>query len=211
MTGKHKMRLGVLVSGAGTNLEAIIAASESGRMPAAVAIVISDNREAQGLDRARRHGIAAEAIEREDHPSREAFEEAIVHSLKKHRVELVCLAGFMRIVGKTILSPFSERIINIHPALLPAFPGLDAQRQAFEWGVKLAGCTVHFVDEKPDHGPIIIQSAVEVRDDDTLEALKARLLEEEHRIYPEAIALIAQGRARIEGRRVRIEQAHNFS
>jgi len=196
--------IGVLASGSGTNLQAIIDAAESGRVHARVRCVISDVPGAQALERAKRHGICAEAVERKDFESKADFEERIVEMLIEHGVKLVCLAGYMRIVGRTVLQAFPDRIINIHPALLPSFPGLEGQRQALDYGVKVAGCTVHFVDEKTDHGPIIRQAAVEVREDDTVETLKARILEQEHRIYPEAIELIAQGKLTLEGRRVRI-------
>lgn len=206
MDAGRKLPLGVLVSGNGTNLQAIIDAQESGRIDAAVKVVVSDVPGAAALDRARRHGIDAVTVERKHFESRRAFEEAIVSALTARGVELVCLAGFMRIAGPALLAAFPRRIVNIHPALLPSFPGLDGQRQALEYGVKVSGATVHFVDEKTDHGPIIRQEAVAVREDDTVETLRARILEREHRIYPEAIQLIAEGRVSIEGRRVRIKE-----
>ncbi|MFH0799259.1 MAG: phosphoribosylglycinamide formyltransferase [Pseudomonadota bacterium] len=196
----------MLVSGNGTNLQAIIDAAETGRIDAEVSAVVSDQAGAPALERARRHKIASAVIERSRFESRDAFEEAIAAEFKGHGVELVCLAGFMRILGGRLLKEFPGSIINIHPALLPSFGGLDAQRQAFEYGAKLSGCTVHFVDEKIDHGPIIMQAAVEVREGDTVEALKERILKEEHRIYPQAIQLIAEKRVAIEGRRVKIKQ-----
>lgn len=203
-TPPRTLRLGVLVSGSGTNLKALIDASTQGRIAAEIRAVISDVPDAKALQRAAEAGIPGFAIERPAFPGKAAFEEAILAKLREHEVELLCLAGFMRIVGPTLLSAFSGRLINIHPALLPAFPGLHAQRQALEYGTKVAGCTVHFVDEKTDHGPIICQAAVEVREEDTEETLAARILAEEHRLYPLAVQLIAQGRVSIEGRRVRI-------
>jgi phosphoribosylglycinamide formyltransferase-1 len=205
MGADRKIPLGVLVSGSGTNLQAIIDASESGGIDAEVKVVISDVPSAKALDRARKHKIPAVAVERKNFESKKAFETEIVKSLRDHGTELVCLAGFMRIIGDTLLGSFQNRIINIHPALLPSFPGLDGQEQAFDWGVKVSGATVHFVDEKTDHGPIICQTAVEVFEDDTVETLKARILEQEHIIYPKAIQLIAEGRVSIEGRCVHIK------
>ncbi len=199
-----KLTIGVLASGSGTNLQAIIDATEAGRIDADIRAVISDVPEARALDRARKHGIPAIAIERKQFVSKSDFENEIVSALKGHGVELVCLAGYMRIIGKTVLSTFPGRIINIHPALLPSFPGLEGQRQTFDYGAKVAGCSAHFVDELTDHGPIIKQAAVEVREDDTVETLKERILTEEHRIYPEAIQLYAEDRLTVEGRRVRI-------
>lgn len=196
--------VGALASGRGTNLQAIIDAAAAGRIAARVAVVISDRRDAGALERARRAGIPALHVARRDYPGRERFEARIVSELQKHGVELVALAGYMRVVGPTLIGAFCGRIMNIHPALLPAFPGLEAQRQAWEHGVKVAGCTVHFVDSGMDTGPIIIQAAVPVREDDSAGDLAARILEQEHRIYPEAIGLYAAGRLRVEGRRVRV-------
>lgn len=204
MSDSKALNLGILVSGSGTNLQSIIDACESGQIKAAVKVVISDKTQAFALERAKKHGIPAVVVERKPYPSKEAFEREIVAALQKHGVELVCLAGFMRIIGPTLLHSFPSRIINIHPALLPSFPGLEGQKQAFDYGVKVAGCTVHFVDEKTDHGPIIMQAAVEVKEDDDVDALKARILKEEHRIYPAAIELIAENRVRLEGRKVKI-------
>lgn len=202
----QKLRLGVLVSGGGSNLQAIIDASEAGTIDAAVSCVISDTPGVRATQRAERHRIPAFVIEHKGFPSRQAFEGAIVERLREHRVDLVCLAGFMRIVGPTLLGAYPNRIINIHPALLPSFPGLEGQRQALEYGVKVSGCTVHFVDEQTDHGPIIRQAAVDVAEDDTVETLRNRILKEEHRIYSEAIQMIAEGRVSIEGRRVRVRR-----
>ncbi len=204
MSSENKIRLGVLVSGNGTNLQAIIDASESEKIDAKINAVISDVPDARALDRARRHKIPTFVIERKSFESKEAFEQEIVDTLKKNDVKLVCLAGFMRIIGRTILDAFPNQIINIHPALLPSFPGLDAQQQAFDYGVKVTGATVHYVDEKTDHGPIICQAAVKVREDDTVETLRARILEQEHRIYPEAIQLIAEGKVSMNGRKVHV-------
>lgn len=198
------LRLGVLASGRGTNLQAIIDASESGRIPARVVVVISDVAGARALQRASRHGIPGFFVDRGAYRSKADFEGRIVEILRQHRVDLVLLAGYMRVAGKTLISAFPGQIMNIHPALLPAFPGLEAQRQAWEYGVKISGCTVHFVDEGVDTGPIIIQRAVPVLEDDTPESLAERILRQEHEIYPEAIRLFAEGRLKIEGRRVRV-------
>ncbi len=205
MSAHKKIPLGVLVSGSGTNLQAIIDASESGKIDADVRVVVSDVPDAKALERARKHKITAVAIERKDFESKVAFESEIVKAFGEHGAEFVCLAGFMRIIGDTLLRAFTNRIINIHPALLPSFPGLEGQKQAFDYGVKVSGATVHFVDEKTDHGPIICQAVVEVFEDDTVETLGARILEQEHIIYPQAIQLIAEGRVSVEGRRVHIK------
>jgi phosphoribosylglycinamide formyltransferase-1 len=198
-------RLGVLISGRGSNLQAIIDATRDGRLDAAVAIVISNRADAPGLQRARDAGIPTAVIDHRAFPSREAFDRALVGELRRHDVALVCLAGFMRLLGPAFLEAFPDRILNIHPSLLPAFPGLHAQRQAFEYGVKISGATVHLVTAELDAGPIVLQSAVPVRDDDTEETLAARILVEEHRIYPEAIRIVLDGRWRIEGRRFVVE------
>ena len=206
MNARKKLAVGVLASGGGTNLQAIIDASESGRLDACVSVLISDVPGSGAIKRAERHSIPAFAVPRSEFPSKHAFESRIVELLKSKEVELVCLAGYMRIVGRTMLESFPNRIINIHPALLPSFPGLEAQRQALEHGVKVSGCTVHFVDELTDHGPVIRQAAVEVMEDDTAETLGKRILEQEHRIYPEAIQLFAERKLTLEGRRVKIGQ-----
>lgn len=196
-----KKRLGILLSGRGSNFEAIADSAAAGRIDATIAVVIANRPEARGLETARSRGLTAVSI-----PSkgleREAYDRLVVAELKKHEVDLVCLAGFMRLLSGYFIREFPLRILNIHPALLPSFPGLDAQRQAFEHGVKISGCTVHFVDEHLDAGPIIIQAAVPVLDDDTVETLSARILKEEHRIYTEAIRIVLSERFRIEGRRV---------
>ena len=194
--------IGVLVSGGGTNLQSIIDSIESKRCSARIKVVISNNTDAFALKRAEKHGIATEVIKKEDFPAREAFDTELALRLKKHGVGLVVLAGFMRIITRPMLEAFPMRIINIHPALLPSFPGLDVQRKALEHGVKFSGCTVHFVDEGVDSGPIIIQAVVPVKDNDTVEDLSKRILDEEHRIYPEAIHLIGEGRLELKGRRV---------
>jgi len=201
-----KLRLGVLASGRGSNLQSIIDAAREGRIEALAAVVISDNRSAFALERARRSGIPAVFINPGGFSGREEYESAVVEVLRSHGVELVCLAGYMRLVGKVMLSAFPGRILNIHPALLPAFPGLHGQRQAWEYGVKFSGCTVHFVDEGVDTGPIILQAVVPVLDEDTPDTLADRILGQEHRIYPEAIRLFGAGRLKIAGRRVLVEK-----
>lgn len=201
-----KLRLGVLASGGGTNLQAIIDRCREGKLAAEVVLVLSNKPQAGALQRARSCGIPAVVVDHRHCPDREAFDRRMVDALRQAEVDLVILAGFMRILTPVFLSAFPQRIMNIHPGLLPAFPGIDAQRQALEYGVKLAGCTVHFVDPGVDTGPIIIQAAVPVLDDDDELSLARRILEQEHRIYPRAIQLYAEGRLRIEGRRVRIDQ-----
>lgn len=197
-------KLGVLVSGSGTNLQAILDATRDGvlRGVAEVVIVISNRDDAKALDRARAAGARAEVLAPRGFASRDAYDEALVARLGAHGVEIVCLAGFMRVVGPRLLAAFPGRVLNIHPALLPSFPGLHAQERAWEHGVKVSGCTVHFVDEGVDTGPIILQVAVPVRDDDDAETLRRRILVEEHRAYPEAIRLLCEGRLSRAGRRV---------
>ena len=195
-------RIGVLISGRGSNLEALAESCASGRIPGAeIALVLSNREDAPGLDRARSRGIAARAI-----PSkgldRETYDRQVAAALDEARVELVCLAGYMRLLSPFFVAHFPRRILNIHPSLLPAFPGLEAQRQALEHGVKWTGCTVHFVDENLDAGPILLQSAVAIRDDDSVDSLSARILAEEHRIYSEAVRIVLEGRYRLDGRRV---------
>jgi len=199
------LSVGVLASGRGSNLQAIMDACREGKIPAKVVVVISDQEHAYALTRAKKEGLPAIYLNPGSFPGKQDYEQAVVDALKKYRVELVCLAGYMRLVGKTILDAFPERIINIHPALLPAFPGLHGQKQALDYGVRYSGCTVHFVDEGCDTGPIIIQATVPVLDTDTEETLSERILEQEHRIYPEAIKLICDDRLKIEGRRVLIQ------
>ena len=201
------MKLGILISGRGSNMAAIIEAVQSGQIPDSdVAIVISDKMSAEGLEKAKARGIETIVIARKGR-SREEHDAEIIAELQKRNVELVCLAGYMRLLSKDFVKAFDNRIINIHPSLLPSFPGLDAQRQAIEYGVKLTGCTVHFVDEDLDHGAIILQKAVEVFDIDTPESLASRILEHEHALYVEALKLIAEGKIKISGRRVVIESS----
>jgi len=197
-----RLHIGVLASGRGSNLQAIIDAIEAGRLDCELAVVVSDRADAQALARARKHGAKAVFVNPREYPDRESFDRAVLAHLAEHRVELVCLAGFMRILTPGFIAAYRNRIMNIHPALLPAFPGLHAQRQALEHGVKVSGATVHFVDEGVDTGPIILQAAVPVFEDDTEETLSARILEQEHQIYPQAIQLFAEGRLEICGRRV---------
>jgi len=201
------LRIGVLASGRGSNLQSIINNVENGKIKGEIAVVISDNKDAFALERACRHNIAAVFIDPKGYASKREYEFEVVRILKEHRVGLVCLAGYMRLVGKTVLDAFPMRVMNIHPALLPAFPGLNAQKQAWEYGVRFSGCTVHFVDEGMDTGPIILQAVVPVLASDTPDTLAARILEQEHRIYPEAIRLFAEGRLEVEGRRVIIKDA----
>ncbi len=197
-------RIAVLVSGRGSNLQAIIDSIEIGYLNAKISVVISDIGDAYALERAKKHGINAVHIDPKRFGSKESYEREVLHVMEKHDVGLVLLAGYMRILGETLLLAYKNRILNIHPALLPAFPGLHAQRQAFEYGVKVAGCTVHFVDKELDGGPIILQKCVEVREDDTENTLAERILEQEHKIYPEAVKLFVENKLRIEGRKVRI-------
>lgn len=194
-------RIGVLISGRGSNLQAIIDAVAGGRLDAEIAVVISNRAQAAGLERARAAGIETLHIDHKRYPSREAFDLAVVAALKQRGVSLVCLAGFMRLLSAAFVEAFPNRILNIHPSLLPAFVGLDGQRQAWEYGVKVSGATVHVVTPELDAGPIVLQAVVPVRDDDTPDALAARILAEEHRIYPEAIDIMLAGGWRIEGRR----------
>jgi len=193
--------LAILLSGRGSNFEAIARNVLAGALPARIAVVISNREDATGLDRARALGLNARFIPSKG-KDRDAFDHEVVAVLREFEVEIVCLAGFMRVLGPSFVRAFPGRILNIHPALLPAFPGLDAQKQAIEYGVKFTGCTVHIVDEGVDTGPILCQAVVPVLDDDTVETLSARILKEEHRIYSEAIRLIAENRIRLEGRRV---------
>lgn len=194
-------RLGILLSGRGSNFLAIADAIAAGRLDAEIAVVISNRPDAPGIAAAGDRGLKAVTLDSKG-LDREVYDRQVVDELRRNAVDLVCLAGFMRILSGFFIREFPMRILNIHPSLLPSFPGLDAQHQAFEHGVKFSGCTVHFVDEGLDSGPIIKQAVVPVLDGDTAETLSARILQEEHRIYPEAIALVASGRYRIEGRRV---------
>lgn len=196
------MKIGVLISGRGSNMTAIVEAVQSGRIPdSEVVVVVSDKRSAQGLEKAQARGIETIVVARNKR-SREEHDAEIIAELKKRDVELVCLAGYMRLLSPEFIRAFPKKIVNIHPSLLPAFPGLDAQKQAFDYGVKISGCTVHFVDEHLDHGAIILQKAVEVADDDTAESLSAKILEYEHALYIEALKRIVKGNYEIAGRRV---------
>jgi phosphoribosylglycinamide formyltransferase-1 len=196
-------RLGILISGRGSNFEAIADQVAAGKTPAEIAVVISNRPEARGLEVARQRGLEAVCV-----PSRgldrEVYDRMLLDELRRRSVDLVCLAGFMRLLSAGFIREFPNRILNIHPSLLPAFPGLDAQQQALEHGVKVTGCTVHFVDEYLDAGPIILQRAVNVADDDTAETLSARILAEEHRAYSDAIRIVLSGRYSVDGRRVRL-------
>lgn len=194
-------RLGVLISGRGSNLQAIIDAIDDGRLDAEIAVVISNTQQAQGLARARQAGIDTVVLIHKDFASREAFDRAVVAELNRRDVGLVCLAGFMRLLSPAFISAFPNAILNIHPSLLPAFVGLDAQRQAWEYGVKVSGATVHVVTPELDNGPIVRQAVVPIQQGDTADTLVARILVEEHRIYPEAIAIMLDGRWRVDGRR----------
>ncbi|MGH9942448.1 MAG: phosphoribosylglycinamide formyltransferase [Pyrinomonadaceae bacterium] len=201
------MNIGILISGRGSNMLAIVEAVRAGMIPGArVAVVISDRAGAKGLESAALRGIETAVVERRGRV-REEHEREILEALRSHGVELVCLAGFMRLLSPSFVAAYCGRILNIHPSLLPAFPGLDVQQQALAHGVKWSGCTVHFVDETLDGGPIITQRVVPVLDGDTAESLAARILAEEHRAYPEALALVVSGQYRIEGRRVLRKEA----
>ena len=197
------LKIGVLISGRGSNLQAIIDSAEKKEMAAQVRVVISNKADALGLERARTHGIEALVIPSKG-KERVDFEREVAEALESREVGLVCLAGFMRLLSPYFIRRFKHRIMNIHPALLPNFPGEDAQQQAFDYGVKVSGCTVHFVDEGVDTGPIILQLAVPVEEEDTAESLSTRILEQEHRAYPAAIRLFSEGRLKVEGRKVRV-------
>ena len=200
------LKIGVLVSGSGTNLQSILDACATGELPARVVCVISNKADAFALQRAKQAGVPALHLDHRAHGGREAYDAALVATLQEFGVELVVLAGFMRIITPVLLNAFPNAVMNIHPALLPAFPGLHAQRQALDYGAKFAGCTVHFVDAGTDTGPIIMQAAVPVLEEDTEETLSARIQKEEHRVYPEAIRLFAEGLLRVEGRQVKVSQ-----
>lgn len=194
-------RLGILLSGRGSNFQAIADSVTAGRLDAQIAVVLSNRTSAQGLEIARDRGLTAVAIPSQG-MDRETYDALLIEELRKHDVDLICLAGFMRLLSARFVAAFPGRILNIHPSLLPAFPGLDAQHQALQHGVKITGCTVHLVDELLDAGPIVLQAAVPVLDNDSIETLSARILAEEHRIYTEAIRIILSGRYKIVGRRV---------
>ena len=193
--------LGVLISGRGSNLQAIIDAVAEGRLDARIRVVISNRPEAAGLERAKAAGIEALCMSHRAYSTRDEYDRALVAALRHRGVALVCLAGFMRLLGPSFIDAFPNAVLNVHPALLPAFPGLDAQRQAWEHGAKVSGATVHIVTRDLDAGPIVLQAPVPVLDDDTPESLAARILVQEHRIYPEAIGTLLEGRWRVEGRR----------
>lgn len=199
-----KKRIGILLSGRGSNFEALAANVASGRIPnAEIAMVLSNREDARGIEKARALGIEARVISSKG-LEREAYDKLVVAALQEKRVDLVCLAGYMRLLSPQFITAFHHRILNIHPSLLPAFPGLEAQRQALEHGAKFSGCTVHFVDENLDAGPIVLQACVPVKDSDTPETLSERILREEHRIYAEAVRIVLEGKFRVEGRRVLI-------
>ena len=205
------LRVAVLASGRGSNLQAIIDAIEAGQVQAQIVAVISNKKDAVALDRARKHGLPELFVDPKPFAgqpdSREAYDRVLLEVLQQQHVELVLLAGYMKIVTAVLVNAFTNRIMNIHPSLLPSFPGLEVQKKAIDWGCKLAGCTVHFVTEGVDEGPIIVQAAVPVLDSDTPEALAARILEQEHKIYPQAVQLFAEGRLKVNGRQVQIAGA----
>jgi phosphoribosylglycinamide formyltransferase-1 len=213
MSGRaaKKVRIGVLASGRGSNLQAIIDAIEAGKLDAKVVLVLSNKKDAAALERARKHGLTDVFLDPKPFAgqpdSREAYDRAALDVLRKYDVELVLLAGYMKIVTPVLVKVFENRMMNIHPSLLPSFPGLDVQKKALEHGVKLSGCTVHFVTEGVDEGPIIIQAAVPILEGDTPEALAARILVEEHKIYPKAVQLYVEGRLNVSGRVVHVSGA----
>jgi len=201
----RQVPIGVLISGGGTNLQSIIDAIEAQKLDAKIELVLSNKADAFGLTRAKRHGISAEVLDHKSYASRDAYDQAVVDLLHGRGVELVVLAGFMRLLSPVFIKAYANRIMNIHPALLPSFPGLHGQKKAVEHGVRFAGCTVHFVNEECDEGPIIIQAVVPVFADDTEQTLSARILTQEHRIYPRAIQLYAENRLHVVGRRVVVD------
>jgi len=201
----QRLRIGALASGGGTNLQAIIDRALDGTLAADVVLVISNNPDAGALERARKAGIATLCVNHRDYSDRQEYDRAVVAALRDAGVDTVVLAGFMRIVTEVLIEAFPQRILNIHPALLPAFPGLHVQQKAIDYGARFAGCTVHFVDGGVDTGPIIAQAVVPVLDDDNADSLAARILVQEHRLYPHALQLLAEGRLTIEGRRVRVK------
>ncbi|HTG98639.1 MAG TPA: phosphoribosylglycinamide formyltransferase [Vicinamibacterales bacterium] len=201
VTDPGSRRIGVLISGRGSNLQALIDAIADGSLNAQIAIVISNKADAAGLDRARAVGIDTLVLDHRAFASRDDYDAAIAQELRSRGVSIVCLAGFMRLIGPRLLDEFPQAILNIHPSLLPAFPGVDAQRQALDHGTKITGATVHLVTGELDGGPIVVQAAVPVRDDDTVDLLSARILIEEHRLYPEAVRILLNGGWRLDGRR----------
>ncbi|VAX27142.1 Phosphoribosylglycinamide formyltransferase [hydrothermal vent metagenome] len=200
--GSKKFKLAVLVSGQGTNLQALIDQIEQGALAAEIAIVVSNVKDAFALERAKNHGIKTVFLDPKSFANKKEFDGALIDRLQDEAVDLICLAGFMRILGKAFINRFASKVINIHPSLLPAFPGLHPQRQALEYGVKFSGCTVHFVDEGVDSGPIILQSVVPLYDSDDEETLSRRILEQEHIIYPRAVQLMAENRLIISARKI---------
>ncbi len=207
MMTSDPLKLGVLISGSGSNLQAIIDAIETGQLDARVEVVISSKADAFGLVRAREHGIEGVWIDREEHPDASSYNGAIRDELQGHGVDYVVMAGYMRLLGTEVLDAFPHRVLNLHPALLPSFPGAHGIADAFAAGVKITGITVHFADEVFDQGPIIAQHAVEIASADTLESLETKIHEAEHRLYPAVLQLIAQGRVRVDGRFVHIEDS----
>jgi phosphoribosylglycinamide formyltransferase 1 len=210
MTTRPLVKIGVLISGEGTNLQAIIDAVAQGELKADIRVVISNKTPARGLERARTHGIPTEVIDHRRFASRDDFDRALVASLQAHKVELVICAGFMRLLTAVMVAAFRDRIMNIHPALCPSFPGVDAQKQALDYGVRFTGCTVFFVTEGVDDGPVIVQAVVPVHQDDDAGKLAARIHAEEHRIYPLAIRLYQEGRLEVRGRKVHIRDSPPF-
>jgi phosphoribosylglycinamide formyltransferase 1 len=208
---KTSLPIGILVSGSGSNLQAIIDQIEEGKLDAVIKVVISNNAEAFALERCRRHNIPYVIINHKDYSRRDDFDQQMIYELHSRGVELVIMAGFMRILTARFLSSFPMRIMNIHPALLPAFPGLHVQRRAIEYGVRFSGCTVHFADDGVDTGPIIIQSVVPVYEDDNEDILAQRILAEEHKIYPQAIQWYAEGRLEVRGRKVYLREAQKLN
>lgn len=206
MTTPGQPRVGVLISGRGSNLQALIDAQSAGRLGGRIALVISNVAHAAGLERARGAGVPTAVCDHRGR-SREAHDQEMRALLEGHQVQLVCLAGYMRLLSPPFIRAWRGRVLNVHPSLLPAFPGIDAQRQAFEHGVKVSGATVHLVEEALDGGPIVLQEAVPVMESDTVDTLAARILEAEHRIYPRAVRILLEGRYRLEGRRVRLEES----
>jgi phosphoribosylglycinamide formyltransferase-1 len=202
---RERPRVGILISGRGSNMEALLHAMRSGGVPADAAVVVSSVPQAPGLGRAAALGVPTAVVDPRSVRPRAEHERRVLAVQREHGVDIVCLAGYMRLVGAAFLSAFPQRVLNVHPSLLPAFPGLHAQRQALEHRVRVSGCTVHFVDEACDQGPIVLQAAVDVLPDDTEESLSARILEQEHHVYPRALSLLAQGRLRVLGRVVRID------
>jgi len=201
----RQVPIGVLISGGGTNLQAIIDAIEAKKLDAEICVVLSNNADAYGLARAKQHGIATAVLDHKSFASREDYDQAVVDVLRARGVELVILAGFMRLLSPMFIKAYSNRIMNIHPSLLPSFPGLHVQKKALDHGVRFAGCTVHFVNEECDEGPIIIQAVVPVYPDDDEATLAARILKQEHRIYPRAIQLYAEGQLHVTGRKVLVD------